>query len=149
MDKRAQQVLEYMVVVGVALTIIVIVLLFLYYKGIFNPLAYSPPVEITGFQGMPVLTVAANSSQVRMVIENNNDIDVNITGLWVIEGNSSFDTFGCVNISLVPQQQTECVVDGSFKFPLHAQVYIEYSKYSSLGAYLEYNSSGSIFINKQ
>ncbi len=106
LNKRAQIFLEFLMTYGWALAIVVIVLLVLFALGLFSPPSStaSAPI-ISGFSQLVVTNAAANNSVFEFSVDNEANIDLNITS---IEATTSTATYTNLALTCYKVRRRRC-----------------------------------------
>ena len=141
---RSQSALEYMMTYGWAILIIVIVAGVLYSFGIFSPPS-SVSTTITGFSGVKVTSVAADSSTLALQLMDISGNPVQITQINATSNGRTYTTFSCVNTAIPQGETTNCYVKGNFTTsPAFSSVSIGYISQNVFNTY--YASTGKVAV---
>ncbi len=143
-NKKSQSALEYLLTYGWAITIIVLVMAAIYYMGILNIPPSGP--AISGFSGIEVTAVQANTSVFEFSIKNNLGITANLSTLSVSFDGNMYKLWQCTATILDPGESAICAILGNFSASrISAQVSMAYSVSNILGGV----SNGTISITPQ
>ena len=109
LNKRAQIFLEFLMTYGWALAIVVIVLLVLFALGLFSPPSStaSAPI-ISGFSQLVVTNAAANNSVFEFSVDNEANINLNITSIEATTPTATYTNLACNSKTLSPGSTVYC-----------------------------------------
>jgi P pilus assembly chaperone PapD len=109
LNKRAQIFLEFLMTYGWALAIVVIVLLVLFALGLFSPPSStaSAPI-ISGFSQLVVTNAAANNSVFEFSVDNEANINLNITSIEATTSAATYTNLACNSKTLSPGSTVYC-----------------------------------------
>lgn len=109
LNKRAQIFLEFLMTYGWALAIVVIVLLVLFALGLFSPPSStaSTPI-ISGFSQLVVTNAAANNSVFEFSVDNEANINLNITSIKATTSTATYTNLACNSKTLSPGSTVYC-----------------------------------------
>ncbi|MCL4399048.1 hypothetical protein M1293_00850 [Candidatus Parvarchaeota archaeon] len=144
LGKRSQSALEYLTTYAWEFALIILVVVALFYTGVFNTSGFfsSAPV-FSGFSGISIQNVVANSTVVELSMVNDENFGVNITNMALDYNGQNFTVFSCTEYSLYPGENTICAFVGSFpQRRISTHLYIDYSTNS-----INTLSAGSILFS--
>lgn len=148
LNRRTQIFLEFLMTYGWALAIVIIVLLVLFALGLFSPPSStaSTPI-ISGFSQLVVTNAAANNSVFEFSIDNEANINLNITSIEAITSTATYTNFLCNSRILSPGSTVYCGIQQASLLTAQTTFRIILNYTVSSFKLITSNSTGTITIS--
>ena len=129
--RKAQSSLEYMIVWGLVITVIVAALAVIYSLGLFSPRSSLPSTLITGFLNVKISAAELNGTGLFANVVNDAGSEITLNSI-VAEENSINYTLSCQNPAMSSGQSQVCKYIGSLSRPFNAYVFINYTQFNGV-----------------